>query len=401
MSYGYVHTMPPPVAWDGEFRPCSGQKPCPDLFRCVSFPGHGSLCAPDCGVVVAPDGTGEHFARFSSGEMVLPEGTSEAETVPEQGYPQWFLPYLYCWDGAGRNSHRDRLRRFTDPACREGRCVVCDASGCAIDWDRDGDFDGVTGFDLDGDGKLNERRLGDGADHDRLLALGRRGLRVLWKRSLAAYYADFGGGRADNFLPYPAVTHENHGGFVADVTNRCDEVARWSHCRDEAHLDAALFRGPASGDRAIEVRFPDEYCLESEGGLTVTLRVKPFQAPEEGFPVTLLEAGEVRMLLESGADGLRWVAELGTGGEQARLELPDTGALGRWTRLTLALDGRREEAVWAARRGTIQLRRELEGRAAVGRICTLSIGAAESRNSDFVGLLDDPMLILGFVKSLP
>lgn len=401
MSYGYVHSIPPPIVWDGTFRPCGKKRPCPENFRCAEFPGHGRLCSPDCGVGVSADGLSTHFGRFSSGQLVLPPDSSEAGFVPEEGYPRWFLPYLYCYNDAGGNNRlQDRFDRFAGSGCPGGKCVHCAGDVCTIDLDRDGDFDGLRGYDLDGDGKLNERSLADGDDHALLIARGARGLRVLSKKTLAAFYTGFGGDDGGNFLPYPSITHERHAGFVNDVTNRCDEVARWSHCRDKAHFEAALFRGPVAGDRAIEVRLPEEYCLNADRGLTLSLRVKPFQAPRKGYPVVLLAVGEMRLLLEGTAQELRWVAEFPGDSGPLRLELPDRGALGRWTRLTLAMDARDGKASLSVRRQTVRHLTEESGAAVPSRVCQMGIGAVPGEDSNFLGLLDDPMLFLGFVKNL-
>jgi len=401
MSYGYVHSIPPPIVWDGTFRPCGKKKPCPEHFRCADFPGHGRLCSPDCGVAVKPDGTSTHHGRLSTGELSLPPDSSEAGFVPEEGFPKWFLPYLYCYNDAGGNNRlRDRFHRFADSGCPGGRCVQCNGETCSIDFDRDGDFDGLRGYDIDGDGKLNERNLADGDDHALLISRGARGLRVLSKKTLAAFYTGFGNDMGGNFLPYPSITHEHHAGFVTDTTNRCDEVARWSHCRDEAHFEAALFRGPVAGDQAIEVRLPDEYCLTADRGLTLSLRVKPFEAPRKGHPVVLLAAGELRLLLEGTADELRWVAEFpGTTGTK-RLEVSDGGALGRWTRLTLAMSSGGGDASLSVRRRTVRHLSEVGGAAIPSPVCGMGIGAAPGEDSNFVGLLDDPMLFLGYVKTL-
>jgi hypothetical protein len=401
MSYGYVHTIPPPIVWDGTFRPCGEKNPCPEHFRCARFPGHGRLCSPDCGVVAQPDGSATHFGRLSAGELPLPPEASEAGFVPEEGYPKWFLPYFYCYnDAGGSNRLQDRFRRFAASGCAGGKCVHCGGDGCSIDIDQDGDFDGLRGYDLDGDGKLNTNTLADRDDHALLISRGARGLRVLSKKTLAAFYTGFGGNAGTNFLPYPAITHEHHAGFVNDPTNRCDEVARWSHCRDEAHFEAALFRGPVAGDQAIEIRLPEEYCLAADDGLTISLRVKPFQAPRKGYPVVLLAAGEMRLLLEGSAEELRWVAEYpGKDGRQ-RLVLSDRKALGRWTRLTLAINTRKGEASLSVRRRTTRLLKEDDGAVQPEPLCQMGIGALPGEESNFVGLLDDPMLLLGYVKTL-
>lgn len=401
MSYGYVHSIPPPIVWDGTFLPCSQNNPCPEYFRCAEFPGHGQLCSPDCGVLVAADGDSTHYGRFSSGELTLPPESSEAGFVPEEGYPKWFLPYYYCYNNARRtNSLGARFRRFAGTGCPNERCVQCHGTSCSIDFDRDGDFDGLRGYDLDGNGKLNSRTLGDGDDHELLIARGAQGLRVLSKQTLAAFYTGFAGDNGGNFLPYPAITHEHHAGFVTDTTNRCDEVARWSHCRDEAHFEAALFRGPVAGDMAIEVRLPDDYCLPANKGLTLSLRVKPFEAPRKGYPVTLLVAGNLRLLLEGDAHELRWVAEYpGPRGPQ-RLVLADAGALGRWTRITLTIDSNPGEAALSLRRRTVRQVAEAEGADVPQRVCSMGIGAAPGEDSNFIGLLDDPMLLIGSVKTL-
>jgi hypothetical protein len=401
MSYGYVHSVPPLVEWDGTFVPCGPSSPCPDYFRCSAFPGHGSLCAPDCGAALAPDGSTTHFGHFASEGLPLPPDSSEAGFVPEEGYPLDFLPYLYCYnDGGSGNGPKERFARFASPRCADSRCVQCIGTVCRIDFDRDGDFDGLRGYDLDRDGALNEQPLAGGDDFSLLMARGPRGLRVLSKATLAAFYTGFGASDASNFLPFPAVTYEQHGGFVTDLTNRCDEVARWSHCRDEAHGEAALFRGPVAGDRGLEVQLPDDYCLAPENGLTFSVRVKPFQAPEQDLPVVLAQVGEISLLLEGTADALQWVAVVPGQEEPLRLLLEDRSGLGRWTRVTLALDGKSGTASLSIRRQTLFRMAEQSGLASLANVCGMTIGAAPGQNTAFLGLMDDPMLLLGYVKTL-
>jgi len=398
MSYGYSHTVPPPILWDGAFKPCSPGKQCPPHFKCVHFRGHGKLCAPDCGVSDSGPEPATHYARISTGELsALFDDFSEEGTIPESGYPLWFPPYLYCYNDSKKGlSHLQRFRRFSDPLCDNGRCVESDGETCRIDWNKDGRFDGADAFDIDRDGKLNPHKLPDGDEHFRILEKGKLGLRVLSKKTVAAFYTGFLGFSGNNVMPYPAVVHEHHGGYATDVTNFCDEAAKWPHCREQKRQVAALFRGPASGDQAIEVRIPPEFCLKLERGVTFSIRAKPFRVPPEEHPAVLCDSPNVRILLWGEPEDAVWAAEVKSAeGEWERLELADSGALGRWTRLTVSVNNKKSVATFTAKRGTTLLESREEGLTVSDSICSFSIGAAGGSTTNFVGFLDDPMLLSG------
>ncbi len=400
MSYGYSHTMPPPIDWDGVFDPCGASRPCRPGFRCATFSGHGKLCAPDCGLQDEGAEQGRHFVRFSSGE--LPLTGAETGTLPETGYPRWFLPYLYCYSEAGKGtSLEDRLARFWSPACDSSRCIRCSGDLCDVDWDRDGRFLGAVNLDVDKDGKLNPAPVTDGSDWLRMIETGRRGLGVTGKKTLPAYYSGFTARSGANLMPYPSVVHEHNGGYVTDVTNVCDEVDKWPHCRDQHRGEAALFRGPASGDSAIEVRLPSEWCTDLQHGLSVSLRVKPFVLPPDGEPVVLFDSVALQLLLVGDGDSARWVARItAADGETNELEVDDRLALGRWTRLTVMVYNSSGKAVLHARRGITDLFDEEGGIRVGGKLCVLSVGAPAGQPSTFTGLLDDPMVLSGPAREL-
>jgi hypothetical protein len=400
MSYGYSHTMPPPIDWDGVFDPCGASRPCRSGFRCAQFQGHGNLCAPDCGIQDEGPNKGGHFVRFSAGE--LPLTGSETGTIPETGYLRWYLPYLYCYSAAGKGtSLEDRLSRFWSPACDASRCVRCTGDTCDIDWDRDGRFLGAVNLDVDRDGKSNPTPFSDGNDWLRMLETGRRGLSVFSKKTVPAYYSGFTAFSALNLMPYPSVVHEHAGGYVPDLTNVCDEVDKWPHCRDQHRGEAALFRGPASGDSAIEVRLPASWCTDLRQGLSVSLRAKPFDLPPDGEPVVLFDSAALQILLSREGDGARWIARItGNDGEISELEVDDRQALGRWTRVTVMVYNASGKAVLHARRGITNLFDEAGGVRVGGRLCILSVGAAAGQPSGFTGLLDDPMVLSGPAREL-
>jgi hypothetical protein len=402
MSYGFTHSLPPPISWDGSFAACGPNSTCPDHFRCVEVRGSGRLCTPDCGISEGDAQKATHFGRLSAGELVLAETATESGTIPETGYPQWYLPYLYCYSDASKHlTIEERVRRFLDPVCDRGRCVACEQSICRIDWNKDGRFEGSRDTDVDRDGTLNRNPLSDSNDLRKIMEWGKKGLAVLAKKTVIPFYTGFKGNSARNVVPYPSIVHERHGGYVTDVTNRCDEAGKWARCEKQNRGEAALFRGPASGDGGIEVRFPREFCLEPNQGVGLSLRVKPLNIPEDGQPVVLLDSDSVRLLL-AGEDGqARWIAEIfGSAGKPRKIELKDPGALGRWTRLKLQVDNHSSLAGLTAHRGTTVLSKETKD-AAVGRgLCSLTIGAPAGADSSFAGFLDDPMLLTGPAKGL-
>jgi hypothetical protein len=400
MSYGYAHTLPEPVEWNGVFERCGSRLPCREYFKCSRVTGMGSVCVPDCGIVDSGEGKGRHFSHFSSGGLLLPEDTSEAGTIPETGFPEWFLPYLYCYTDATRGPSTDeRVRRFVHSTCAGRLCVQCESGTCAIDWDRDGDFGGAQDLDLDQDGEVSDARLADHDDHRRILERARTGLRPTEKKTIAAFYTDFakGGG---NVLPYPAVVVERHGGTVEDVTNLCDEAAVWSHCRKQLRRTCAFFRGAASRDRSMEVKFRPESCLRLESGLAVSIRVKPLSVEGSEIPAAVFDSEMLTLQVRTDGEELTWEAVVRTrGGGEEVLELADSGALGRWTRLTFIADNGASKMKFLARRGTTRLETGQSGRIR-GTLCGFDVGARAGSIADFIGFIDDPMVLSGPVPEL-
>ncbi len=400
LSYGYSHSLPGPIDWDGAFLPCRKQSQCPKYFKCTHFGTPGKLCAPDCGVMEHGDDSGTSFPRFSAGELQLPPDTSEAGTIPEQNFPAWFLPYLYCYRDAGRKlTLNDRLKRFVDPACASGRCVQCDQGMCSIDWDHDGTFQGVSEFDLDRDGRISSERLLDGNDREIIAATSKRGLRPLFKKTIAAFYSGFTGLTARNVLPFPSQVVESHGGYMTDVTNRCDEVARWSPCRNRPRGETAVFRGPASGDGPVDVLFPAGYCLPLESGAAFGVRVKPLQIPSPAEPAVILDSPGIKLLLSGEPDMAIWEARLkGVDGKELSLQIEDPGALGNWTRLSVSVSNGKSLAVLSAKRGTVKLRAESEDFKIGGEVCSFAVGSEAGGLTRLIGFIDDPMFMTGPVR---
>lgn len=400
LSYGYSHSIPAPIDWDGAFVPCRKQSQCPKYFKCTHFGAPGKLCAPDCGVIEHGAESGASFPRFSTGELPLPPETSEAGVIPEQGFPVWFLPYLYCYrDRSKRLTLNDRLKRFVDPACESGRCVQCAKGQCTIDWDHDGTFDGVTRFDIDRDGRISPERLVDGNDRAIIAASSKRGLKPLSKKTIAAFYSGFTGLTARNVLPFPSRVVESHGGYMTDVTNRCDEVARWSPCRNRPRGETAVFRGPASGDGPVQVVFPPDYCLPLKSGAAFGVRVKPLQIPPAAEPAVIVDAPGIRLLLSGEPELAIWEARLtGTDGVERVLRIEDPGALGHWTRLSVSVSNGKALAVLSAKRGTVKLRAESEDFKIGGEVCSFAVGSEAGGLTRLIGFIDDPMLMTGPVN---
>jgi len=401
MNYGYVHTLPPPMDWDGTFARCGKKGACPEMFKCVQVQGMGSVCAPDCGIMDSGRTKGTSYIRFSAGELDLGTRACEDEVIPETGYPKWFLAYYYCFSDSTRGPPvQERVRRFVDPACDGGLCVRCGQDSCSIDWDRDGRVTGAEQLDVDRDGKLEEAGLSDHDDHRRIIELASKGLRPTAKKTLAAFYTDFSD-RGGNVLPYPAIVQERHGGYVRDVTNHCDEAARWPHCRDQKRETCVLFRGNASRDRSMEVRFRPESCVLLEQGLSVSLRVKPLALPAAGSPAVLFDSAPLRLELRLDDETPVWTAIIrASDGTESRLELEDSQALGHWTRLTVMVDNAKKSTEFFARRGTTRFQDSASGLTVNGKVCGFDVGAAAGCMSNLFGLIDDPMLLTGPVPEL-
>lgn len=402
MSYGYANSQPPPADWDGLFRPCVKNNDCGELFKCSDFGASGRLCAPDCGIIQRGAWRNSNFPRFSTGSLPLPPGTSEHTTIPETGFPRWFLPYLYCYnDGSGSTPLARRLERFTAPACESGRCVQCSQDTCNIDWNRDGGFRGAQRFDVDRDGKISDTPLADHADRLTIIDKARRGLGVSAKKTLVAFYTGFTTYSARNVLPYPSLARENHGGYVTDVTNHCDEEANWPHCKDQKRNESALFRGPASGDGAIDVTFNPGFCVPLEDGLAVSIRAKPLHIPQKDFEAVLLHSKAATITLYGRGNKATWKATLHlAGGKEKKLTVSDPRALGRWTRLTLMVNNKDGQARLSARRDNEVMEDKTTGVKVEGTICDLTLGARADEPTNFMGFVDDPMFISGPVREL-
>jgi hypothetical protein len=404
MNYGYSYGLPPPVKWDGEFSLCNTHDECPEFLKCIPIEGEGKRCAPDCGVLDRGRFSGSSFPRFSSGELPLPKGTSESAGVPEKGFPEWFLPYLYCWSSAGkRNSLEDRYLRFIHPDCAEGRCVRCADGRCDIDWDRNGSWEGLSPWDLTGDGVVDQAELQDFDDLSRVIASGKKGLATMVKTTFLAYYSGFTKGSAGSFLPYPVSIQESHGGYVADVTNLCDERAGgWTLCRDEPRGTAALFRGPSSGDMGIQVRFPDTtYCPGLEQGMSFSVRLKPLWLPDARSPVVVLSSRQVRLLLHwEGSEGVWTAMVLQKDGKWRTLTVTDPGALGRWSRVTLRVVNGSGTMFLTVRSGDVKIEGELSRTAIAGPLCEFRLGADDGEETRLMGFLDDPVLVSGLTREL-
>ena len=402
MSYGYANSQPPPMEWDGLFRPCQKNSDCGDFFKCSHFGASGSLCAPDCGIIQRGDWRNSNFPRFSSGALPLPAGTSESALVPETGFPLWFLPYLYCYnDGSGRTPLAKRLGRFAAPTCPSGRCVRCSQEMCDIDWNKDGSFNRIAGFDLDGDGKISEEPLADHADRLTIIDKAKKGLNVMAKRTVIAYHTGFSTFSARNIFPYPSLAAEHHGGYISDVTNHCDEKSAWPHCKDQKRNESALFRGPASGDEAIDVQFSPGFCLPLKDGISVSLRVKPLYIPQKDFAAVLLHSKAATLTLYGKGNKATWKVEITTpDGTRKTLAVSDDKALGRWTRLTLMVSNKRKEARLTARRGKEKKEHKETGITVGGSVCGLTLGARPDEPTNLMGFLDDPMFISGPVREL-
>lgn len=279
--------------------------------------------------------------------------------------------------------------------------MQCDQTACSIDLDKNGRFAPALKLDIDRDGKLNPNPLAGGDDRRAIIEHGNKGLRIMSKHSIAVFYSDFTDGTANNVLPFPSVVSERHAGYVRDVTNVCDEVGKWSHCRNQKRGVAAFFRGLSSDDGGIEVRFPTHFCPEFTSGLSVSVRAKPLLLPPPEMPAVLFDSDHVRLLLDTSQDDPAWVAEIPTpGAEPVHLILYDPDALGKWTRLTFTAARKTGVATLVLRRRTTILQVGGKVTLPIGPMCWLSLGASRAAATNFMGFLDDPMLITGPVKEL-
>ena len=405
MNYAYMYRVPPLVDdWDGEFASCgAGHPACPDGFVCAEAT-QAWRCVPDCGrrsnrEALRPWG-------FSTGALGLPGEPRELDEIPEEGYPRWYLPWLYCYtDERHRISHSERVRRFISPLCSLGRCVQCEGNRCSIDWDRDGDFDGAEQYDVDYSATLEDVSLVDRDDFRRMVEVAREGLQRMSFGDLILLADGFEPGVRTGIVPAGPAGPEPTGGLWADVTNVCDEAGKWSKCRNRRGNHAALFRGPASGDRGLRYAFcepGDGACVEgyrSDAGATLSLRVKAWSPTWDGDGAVLAWVAGYRIDALVAADGreVRWrVLPPGSG---PALVLRDRGAVGEWTRLVLQINDRRDEVRLIARRGD-QVLDETTAHSPAARLdlSELWVGAAPGKVTSLTGLIDDVVLISWPVK---
>ena len=404
MNYGYMYRVPPMVDWDGDFDRCGSGRACAEGFRCAEA-AKSWRCVPDCGrrskkEALKPWG-------FSTGALGLPGAPRELDEIPEAGYPQWYLPWLYCYtDERHSISHTERYRRFRSPHCNMGRCVQCDGESCRIDWDRDGDFDGAEQFDVDYSATLDDVHLADHSDFRRMLEEARRGLRRMSFQDAILVADGFEPGIRTNIVPGGPAPDEPDGGIWADVTNVCDEAGRWSKCRNRRGNHAALFRGPASGDKGLryEQCAPrDAECARrhrSAAGATVSLRVKAWSPTWEGEGATLawLDGYRIEAVVSEDGREVRWRV-LGPGADGVIVDVRDRGAVGEWTRLVVRIDDRKDHVRLVVRRGDLVI--DETASHAPMRDLDLSkfwVGADPGEGTALTGLIDDVVLISWPVK---
>jgi hypothetical protein len=405
MNYGYMYRVPPMVPWDGDFARCGpSHAACGDGFTCAEA-AKSWRCVPDCGRRTTKEALRPW--GFSTGALGLPGAPRELDEIPEAGYPQWYLPWLYCYtDERHRISHTERYRRFHSPHCNLGRCVQCEGESCRIDWDRDGDFDGAEQFDVDYSATLDDVHLTDRSDFRRMLEEAWKGLRRM-SYSDAILVADgFEPGIRTGITPGGPPAPEPDGGLWADVTNVCDEAGRWSKCRNRRGNHAALFRGPASGDTGLRYSScqpRDSECAKryrSTAGATLSLRVKGWTPTWEGEGATLawLDGYRVEAVVSEDGKEVRWRV-LGPGADGIIVDVRDRGAVGEWTRLVVHIDDRKDQVRLVVRRGDLVIdetashapMRDLD-------LSQLWIGAEPGEVTALTGLIDDVVLISWPVK---
>jgi len=405
MNYGYMYRVPPMVDWDGVFVSCgSGRPPCADGFTCVEA-AKAWRCVPDCGrrsekQALRPPG-------FSTGALSFEAEPRELDEIPEDGFPRWYLPWYYCYtDERHRIGHTERLRRFISPLCSMGRCVQCGEDVCRIDWDRDGDFDGAEQFDVDYSATVDDVALLDRDDFRRMVETARSGLRRMSYGDAVLVADGFEPGARTGIIPGGPEAPDPRGGLWADVTNVCDEAGRWTKCRKRRGNYAALFRGPASGDRGLRYTFCDPIdavCRDryrSEGGATLSLRVKAWSPTWEGEGTVLgwLAGYRVEALVAEDGREVRWRL-LPPGSDGPVVEVRDPGAVGEWTRLVVRIDDRKDEVRLIARRGDIVLEESCDHAPdAPLDLSQLWIGASPGKVTSLTGLMDDVVLISWPVK---
>ncbi|MFH1529590.1 MAG: hypothetical protein ABIK09_02525 [Pseudomonadota bacterium] len=405
MNYGYMYRVPPMVDWDGEFASCGpGRSPCRDGFTCVEA-AKAWRCVPDCGR--RSNKEAQRPWGFSAGALRVTGAPRELDVLPEEGYPRWYLPWLYCYtDERQRISHTERLQRFLSPICSKGRCVRCEGDICAIDWDRDGDFDGAEQFDVDYSATVDDALLVDRDDFRRMLEEGWKGLHRMTFGDVVLLADGFEPGVRTGIAPAGPAAPAPDGGLWRDVTNVCDEAGRWTMCNNRRGNHAALFRGPASGDRGLRYAFcdlADAVCSKgyrSAGGATLSLRVKVWSPTWEGEGATLAWLDGYRLQARVAEDGrdVRWRL-LGPGVDGTIISVRDRGAAGQWTRLTIQLDDRKDQVRLIVRRGDLVIDETTAHAPATDLdLSQLWIGAPPGEVTSLTGLIDDVVLISWPVK---
>ena len=268
-----------------------------------------------------------------------------------------------------------------------------------------GDFDGAEQYDVDYSATLEDVSLVDRDDFRRMVEVAREGLQRMSFGDLILLADGFEPGVRTGIVPAGPAGPEPTGGLWADVTNVCDEAGKWSKCRNRRGNHAALFRGPASGDRGLRYAFcepGDGACVEgyrSDAGATLSLRVKAWSPTWDGDGAVLAWVAGYRIDALVAADGreVRWrVLPPGSG---PALVLRDRGAVGEWTRLVLQINDRRDEVRLIARRGD-QVLDETTAHSPAARLdlSELWVGAAPGKVTSLTGLIDDVVLISWPVK---
>ncbi len=405
MNYGYMYRVPPLVDWDGDFPLCGPGRPaCGDGFTCVEA-SKAWRCVPDCGrrsnkAMLRPWG-------FSTGTLALPGAPRELDEIPEAGVPRWYLPWLYCYtDERHSISHTERYRRFRSSRCDLGRCVRCDGEVCEIDWDRDGDFEGADQFDVDYSATVDDVLLVDRDDFRRMVEEAGKGLRRMTFSDVVLVADGFEPGVRTGIVPGGAPAPAVGGGLWSDVTNLCDEAGKWSKCKRRRGNHAALFRGPASGDRGLEFALCEPgntACVDghrSAAGATLSLRVKTWSPTWEGEGATLAWVAGYRVEAAVSEDGrqVRWRLR-GPGADGLLVDVRDRGGVGEWTRLVIQIDDRKDRVRLVVRRGDLVID-EAAAHAPVKDLdlSQLWVGASPGEATALTGLIDDVVLISWPVK---